>query len=102
MLFGIWVRLAYCSSDGAAADDGRVKDDIVVAAFIGGSCCVVQCSLPDDAVVLSRSKMCFRSGLTGLFRRSVVTHQGNELTRNSSENARPQSSQLAEPLWTDP
>ena len=28
--------------------------------------------------------------------------QGNELTRNSSENTRPQSSQLAEPLWTDP
>ena len=26
----------------------------------------------------------------------------NELTRNSSGNARPQSSQLAEPLWTDP
>ena len=27
---------------------------------------------------------------------------GNELTRNSSGNARLQSSQLAEPLWTDP
>ena len=27
---------------------------------------------------------------------------GNELTRNSSENSRPQSSQLAESLWTDP
>ena len=27
---------------------------------------------------------------------------GNELTRNSSRNTRPQSSQLAEPLWTDP
>ena len=27
---------------------------------------------------------------------------GNELTRNSSENTRPQLSQLAEPLWTDP
>ena len=26
----------------------------------------------------------------------------NELTRNLSENIRPQSSQLAEPLWTDP
>ena len=26
---------------------------------------------------------------------------GNELTRNSSGNTRPQSSQLAEPLWTD-
>ena len=25
----------------------------------------------------------------------------NELTRNSSENTRSQSSQLAEPLWTD-
>ena len=27
---------------------------------------------------------------------------GNELTRNSSGNARSQSSQLAEPLWIDP
>ena len=27
---------------------------------------------------------------------------GNELTRNSSGNTQPQSSQLAEPLWTDP
>ena len=27
---------------------------------------------------------------------------GNELTRNSSGNTRPQSSQLAEPLWTGP
>ena len=27
---------------------------------------------------------------------------GNELTRNSSENTRSLSSQLAEPLWTDP
>ena len=27
---------------------------------------------------------------------------GNELTRNSSGNIRPQSSQLAEPLWIDP
>ena len=27
---------------------------------------------------------------------------GNELTLNSSGNTRPQSSQLAEPLWTDP
>ena len=27
---------------------------------------------------------------------------GNELTRNLSGNTRPQSSQLAEPLWTDP
>ena len=29
-------------------------------------------------------------------------HQGNKLTCNSSGNARPQSSQLAEPLWTNP
>ena len=29
-------------------------------------------------------------------------HQGNKLTCNSSGNARPQSSQLAEPLWTAP
>ena len=27
---------------------------------------------------------------------------GNELTRNSSGNISPMSSQLAEPLWTDP
>ena len=27
---------------------------------------------------------------------------GNELTHNSSGNTQPQSSQLAEPLWTDP
>ena len=27
---------------------------------------------------------------------------GNELTRNTSGNTRSQSSQLAEPLWTDP
>ena len=27
---------------------------------------------------------------------------GKELTRNSSGNTQPQSSQLAEPLWTDP
>ena len=27
---------------------------------------------------------------------------GNELTRNSSGNTQPQSSQLAELLWTDP
>ena len=26
----------------------------------------------------------------------------NQLTRNSSGNTRPQSSQLTEPLWTDP
>ena len=31
----------------------------------------------------------------------VGTFQGNELTRNSSGNARPQSSQPAEPLWAD-
>ena len=32
----------------------------------------------------------------------VGTYQENELTRNLSGNTRPQSSQLAEPLWTDP
>ena len=30
------------------------------------------------------------------------TYQENELTRNSSGNTRPQSSQPAEPLWTNP
>ena len=33
---------------------------------------------------------------------SAGTHQGNELTRNSPGNSRPQSSQLTEPLWTNP
>ena len=33
---------------------------------------------------------------------SVGIYQENELTRNSSGNARSKSSQLAEPLWTDP
>ena len=37
-----------------------------------------------------------------LSRRSVGTYQGHELTRNSSGNTQPQSSQLAEPLQTDP
>ena len=37
-----------------------------------------------------------------LSRHSVGTYQENEFTHNSSRNARPQSSQLAEPLWTDP
>ena len=38
-----------------------------------------------------------RSGLTVLSRHSVGNYQGNELTRNSSENVHPQSSQLADP-----
>ena len=37
-----------------------------------------------------------------LCRQSVENLSGNELTRNSSENTRPQSSQLAELLWIDP
>ena len=37
-----------------------------------------------------------------LSRYCVGTYQGNELTRSSSGNARPQSSELAEPLWIDP
>ena len=41
-----------------------------------------------------------RSGLTMLPRHSLGTYQGNELTRNLYWNSRPQSSQLAEPLWT--
>ena len=39
---------------------------------------------------------------TVLSRHSMGTYQGNELTRNPSENACPQSSQLAEPPWIDP
>ena len=42
------------------------------------------------------------SGLTILSRHSFGTYQGIELTRNSLGNARTQSSQLAEPLCTDP
>ena len=37
-----------------------------------------------------------------LSRHSVGIYQGKELSHNSSRNTRPQSSQLAEPLWTDP
>ena len=43
-----------------------------------------------------------RSALTMLFSRSAETYQGNKLTRNSSECARPQSSSLTEPLWSEP
>ena len=43
-----------------------------------------------------RSHQC---GLTMPLSRHSV---GIELTRNSSRNSRSQSSQLAEPLWTDP
>ena len=44
-----------------------------------------------------------RSGLIApLSRHTVGTYHGFGLTRNSSRNTRPQSSQLAEPLWTDP
>ena len=44
-----------------------------------------------------------RSGLTmPLSGHSVGTLSGNELTCNSSGNTRSQSSQLAEPLWTEP
>ena len=37
-----------------------------------------------------------------LSRHSVGNLSGNELTLNSSGNTRPQSSQFAEPLWTNP
>ena len=37
-----------------------------------------------------------------LSKHSVRTLSGNEPTRNLSGNIRPQSSQHAEPLWTDP
>ena len=43
-----------------------------------------------------------RSRLTKLTRDSVGTFQGNGFTRSSSGNAQPQSSRLAEPLWTNP
>ena len=43
-----------------------------------------------------------RSGLTILSGHSTWAYQGNELTRNSSGKAQPQSPQLAESLWTDP
>ena len=41
------------------------------------------------------------SGMTMLSRHSVEIYQGNGLTCNSSGNIWQQSSQLAEPLWTD-
>ena len=37
-----------------------------------------------------------------LSRHGVGIYQGNELTRSSSGNTRPQLSRLAEPQWTDP
>ena len=37
-----------------------------------------------------------------LSRPSVRTYKRNMLSRNSSENASPWSSQIAEPPWTDP
>ena len=44
-----------------------------------------------------------RSGLTNAAVRAECGNlSGNELTRNLSANIRPRSSQLAEPLWTDP
>ena len=43
-----------------------------------------------------------RIGLTTLSKHNVGTDQGNEVTRNSSGNTRPKSSQLAKPLWTEP
>ena len=43
-----------------------------------------------------------RSWLTMLSRHSVGIYEGNGHTHGSSENSRPQSSQLAKPLWTDP
>ena len=43
-----------------------------------------------------------QSWLNVLSRHSMGTHQGNELTCNSSGNSCLQSSQFTEPLWTDP
>ena len=40
--------------------------------------------------------------LTMLSRHNVGTYHGHKPTRNLSGNIRPQSSQLDEPLWTDP
>ena len=37
-----------------------------------------------------------------LSRHSVGAYQENKLTHNPSGNTQPKSSQLAEPLWTDP
>ena len=37
-----------------------------------------------------------------LSRHSVGTYQGDELKRSSPGNVCPQSSQLTEPLWTEP
>ena len=42
-----------------------------------------------------------RTGLTTQSRHSLGTCEGNKLTRNSPGNISSQSSQLAEPLWTE-
>ena len=43
-----------------------------------------------------------RSGLTAAVQAYCGNLSGNELTHNLPGNTRPQSSQLAESLWTDP
>ena len=54
---------------------------------------------PKHAYTLDQTN---RSGLTAAVQSYCWNLYGNELTHNLSGNIRPQSSQLAEPLWTDP
>ena len=61
------------------------------------ACQDIYLSFHDHITLICRSP----SELTTLSRYCVGTYDGNELTRNSSGDARPQSSQLVEPLWTD-
>ena len=60
--------------------------------------CKIICGAPTTYAVKGLMIMM----MTMLSRHSVGTYQGNELTHNWAGNTHPQSSQLAELLWTDP
>ena len=52
--------------------------------------------------MIERLRVRIPAGALGEFSSPEIENlSGNELTRNSSGNTRPQSSHLAEPLWTD-
>ena len=53
--------------------------------------------------MIERLRVRIPAGALGEFSSPEIENlSGNELTRNSSGNTRPQPSHLAEPLWTDP
>ena len=67
------------------------------------TCTVSICSLPrveDSVCSLDQTKSEWAD--YGAVQTQCENLSGNELTRNSSGNTKSQSSQLAEPLWTDP